>query len=137
MFKFITVTLIFAKASSSSNSSAEKSKSKVNGNYNKKGQQEQQKPKPQHSEHFKDMPMRVQKISPKVPQATHPAPRKRDGGSTHALGHHRGKRGNAKLMPLVCPCVYVYRIEPTTCFLCTQRHRQRQLQKSDSKQKFS
>lgn len=32
MFKFITVTLIFAKGSSSSK---EKSKSKVNGNYNK------------------------------------------------------------------------------------------------------
>lgn len=86
MFKFITVTLIFAKR-----------------------QQQQTRPKPQN---FKDMPMRVQKISPKAapsnitPNSTHTHNRKACQGAGAAL--LKGGRAAIRTWdPSLCIYIYI------------------------------
>jgi len=101
MFKFITVTLIFAKSTNSNNDN--------NNTY----------PKHKHKhEHFKDMPMRVQKISPKSapsdrPPLSHPLLQRksrRSAGASKKVSNERGRERRAYVcsytVTRTCICVY-------------------------------
>lgn len=132
MFKFITVTLIFAKGSSSSRRRA---RAKSTATTTKKDNKNNKSIS--HSTRSisriclcacRNFLQKCLKRQIPPPAREMKARRMRTGAST----------AMRSLCPLVCLCVCVcVCVEHTTCFLCTQRRTQIQLQKCDSKQKFS